>query len=306
MRFWLVTTPTIATTSAVWTESLTGTSRVSVTNGLFSVMLGSSSPLTSVDFNQTLYLAVEIGGTAGSPTWDGEMSPRKVIGTVPAAFEARRLEGLASTSFLRSDEPDTMNATSASTLLTLNQGGAGAIARLFGGGSEVFTVLGNGRVGIGTSTPWTGLVVDNDMALTGGLYDNDLTRGQAGEILQTDGSGVFWTSTSSLGFGTSNVATLNDLTDVIISSAATGELLSYNGSQWVDVATSTLGIALGDTTGTLDVNRGGTGLSSYSSGDLIYASGASTLDIHAVFDGDWHTIQGRGLGWILHDFFLFF
>lgn len=58
MRFWLVTTPTIATSSAVWTESLTGANRGTVTNGLFSVMLGSSTALTGVDFNQPLYLAV--------------------------------------------------------------------------------------------------------------------------------------------------------------------------------------------------------------------------------------------------------
>jgi len=123
MRFWLLTSPSVATTSAVWTESLTSANRVQVTNGLFSVMLGSTSPLTSVDFDQTLYLGVEIGGSGGSPSWDGEMSPRKIIGTVPAAFVAREadnaalLGGVASTSFLRSDQADT-----ASSLLTFSSG----------------------------------------------------------------------------------------------------------------------------------------------------------------------------------------
>ena len=54
--------------------------RVSVASGLFSVMLGSSTPLTSVDFNQTLYLEVEIGGTSGS-SWE-TLSPRKILGDV--------------------------------------------------------------------------------------------------------------------------------------------------------------------------------------------------------------------------------
>ncbi len=119
MRFWLLTTPTIATTSAIWTESLTGTDKVQVTNGLFSVMLGSTSPLSGIDFNQTLYLGVEIGGT-GAASWDGEMSPRKILGTVPSAFEAKNsatLGGVASTSFLRSDQDD-----SASGLLTFTGG----------------------------------------------------------------------------------------------------------------------------------------------------------------------------------------
>ncbi|MCA9361990.1 hypothetical protein KC906_01315, partial [Candidatus Kaiserbacteria bacterium] len=124
MRFWLLQSEAQATTSAVWTESLTGSNQVTVTNGLFSVMLGSTSPLTSVDFNQPLYLGVEIGGT-GAPAWDGEMSPRKPLGTVPAAFESYQLGGVASSSFLRSDTADTMAATTASTLLTITQSGTG-------------------------------------------------------------------------------------------------------------------------------------------------------------------------------------
>ncbi|MCA9359266.1 hypothetical protein KC926_03615, partial [Candidatus Kaiserbacteria bacterium] len=152
IRFWLLQSTSQATTSAIWTESLTGADQVQVTNGLFSVMLGSTSPLTSVDFNQPLFLGVEIGGT-GAAAWDGEMSPRKPLGTVPAAFESFKLGGVASSSFLRSDDADTMAATSASTLLTINQSGSGDIFNLLDGGTEVFTVTDGGNVGIGTSTP---------------------------------------------------------------------------------------------------------------------------------------------------------
>ena len=70
--------------SGIWTETRTGANKVQVTNGLFSVMLGEVNALTSVDFNQTLYLGVNIGGT-GTPGWDGEMTPRKKLGAVPAA-----------------------------------------------------------------------------------------------------------------------------------------------------------------------------------------------------------------------------
>jgi hypothetical protein len=97
MRFWLIGSSTAATTSALWSEELTGASKVQVTNGLFSIMLGSSTPLTTVDFNQTLYLGVEIGGTS-TPAWDGEMSPRKILGTVPAAFVANYAEVAGSAS----------------------------------------------------------------------------------------------------------------------------------------------------------------------------------------------------------------
>ena len=70
--------------TAIWTETRTGGNKVQVTNGLFSVLLGEVTSLSGIDFNQTLYLGVNIGGT-GTPGWDGEMSPRKKLGTVPSA-----------------------------------------------------------------------------------------------------------------------------------------------------------------------------------------------------------------------------
>ncbi|MDO8407909.1 MAG: helix-turn-helix domain-containing protein, partial [bacterium] len=52
---------------------------------------------------------------------------------------------------------------------------------------------------------------------------------------------------------------------------------SYTTGRPVWTATSSLNVALANTTGTLAVNRGGTGLSSYTQGDVLYASGATTL-----------------------------
>ena len=90
MNFWLVPTQGGSTSTAVWSELRTSGNRVQVKNGLFSVMLGNVSALSSVNFNQTLYLGVEIGGlSTTTPVWDGEMSPRKVLGAVPAAFVAK-------------------------------------------------------------------------------------------------------------------------------------------------------------------------------------------------------------------------
>ena len=157
MRFWLLQSTSQATTSAVWTESLTGADQVQVTNGLFSVMLGSTSPLTSVDFGQTLYLGVEIGGT-GAPAWDGEMSPRKPLGAVPAAFESMKLGGVASSSFLRSDEADQMiaNTFDGTPVLTIQQTRSIApgdvLSLLDYNSNDLFTVTAAGRVGIGTTT----------------------------------------------------------------------------------------------------------------------------------------------------------
>ncbi|MFT7644496.1 MAG: hypothetical protein ACI9BF_000145, partial [Candidatus Paceibacteria bacterium] len=162
MRFYLYNATGGATTTAIWTEELIGIDQIQVTNGLFSVMLGSTTALTSVNFNQTLYLGVEIGGT-GAPGWDGEMSPRKELGTVPAAFEAFQLGGVASSSFLRSDQSDEMSATSASTLITFTQSGTGDILNVNDGGTEVFTILDGGNIGIGTTSPYAKLSISGNV-----------------------------------------------------------------------------------------------------------------------------------------------
>lgn len=74
--------------SALWTETQT----VAVTNGLFSIMLGSVTLLDAFDFNRPLYLTLNVEG-------DGEMTPRKVLGSVPNSFNAEKFDGLATTSF---------------------------------------------------------------------------------------------------------------------------------------------------------------------------------------------------------------
>ncbi len=181
MRFWLAPALDTATTSPSieWTEEwlVSGGEGVQVTNGLFSIMLGSTTALTGVDFNQTLYLGVEIGSTTTSPAWDGEMSPRKILGSVPAAFEARRLGGVASSSFLRSDQADT-----ASGLLTLAGGasttdlvvsGTATTTNLVIGGDNLVDLTGTGLVNTnGTlSVSSSSLNLDLD---TDDLSDNTL------------------------------------------------------------------------------------------------------------------------------------
>jgi len=206
INFWLVPSSGGATSTAVWSEARTGGNQVQVTDGLFSVMLGEVSTLDSVDFNQTLYLAVEIGGT-GSPAWDGELLPRKIIGAVPAAFvaetatnadNASALGGVASSSFLRSDEADTMTASSSSSLLTMVQNGIGKILSLFSGATEVFTVLNNGNVGVGTSTPNAKLTLS---AASANNIQLSQTSGGAG-VGSTISYDQLSSPRTSLGFGT--------------------------------------------------------------------------------------------------------
>ncbi|MCH7883205.1 hypothetical protein IIA95_02215, partial [Patescibacteria group bacterium] len=80
----------------------------------------------------------------------------------------------------------------------------------------------------------------------------------------------------------------NSLARLATSTAGSVLQLSFSTGLPSYVATSTLNVALSDTTGTLAVNRGGTGLTTFGgTNTILYTSGADTLTSNAnfVFDG---------------------
>lgn len=82
-----------------WTETRTGSNKVTVTDGIFRVNLGSVTAFgSSVDWNQdTLWLSVNVGGTGSTPSWDGEMNPFIRFTATPYAFNALFVNGLTVT-----------------------------------------------------------------------------------------------------------------------------------------------------------------------------------------------------------------
>ena len=224
MRFKLYTSPTGGT--EIWTETRTLDNRATTTSGLFSILLGSVDSLDSVDFNRTLYLSVEIGGTTTVPTWDGEMSPRKELGAVPAAFTADTIDGIDSSMLFRKDQAETISTSTATTLLTVQQNGNGNIVDFKDNTNTVFSILDGGDIvfgnnavvfdyssgnfGIGTSTPMTKLDVFGDLLISGpnrylnfgnatgtggyGIYDNS-------GVLQFKSAGGSWISMLQVGTG---------------------------------------------------------------------------------------------------------
>ena len=180
--------------SAVWTETTSNT----ITSGLFSVMLGSSTPLTSVDFNQTLYLGINVES-------DGEMSPRKILGIVPAAFEAQQLDGLATSSFLRADQADT-----ASGLLTFANGFISQSSSTVSGLTTLTATTTNFVINGQRFTNLLGSGLTNTGgALTANISESNLnidigpTNGYVLQASSTSAGGFVWVSTTTLGFADS-------------------------------------------------------------------------------------------------------
>ncbi|HSD56054.1 MAG TPA: hypothetical protein VLA92_02790, partial [Candidatus Saccharimonadales bacterium] len=78
--------------TSVWTETRTTSDKVRVVNGYLTVNLGSVTAFGSINWDQELWLTMNIGGT-GAASWDGEMTPRLKLTAVPYAFTAGKLVG---------------------------------------------------------------------------------------------------------------------------------------------------------------------------------------------------------------------
>lgn len=92
--------------SSIWTERYQGSSyscpfgsstgatnnKITVKNGYLSTSLGSlcSFPST-INWDQNLWITMNIGGNGVSASWDGEMNPRLALTSVPYAFRAGQL-----------------------------------------------------------------------------------------------------------------------------------------------------------------------------------------------------------------------
>lgn len=85
--------------TALWTETYdynggAPDNRIRVANGYVSANLGSLTAFSGINWDQNLYLTMNIGGATTTASWDGEMSPRLKVTSVPYAFRAGQLAQL--------------------------------------------------------------------------------------------------------------------------------------------------------------------------------------------------------------------
>jgi len=78
--------------TALWTEAQT----VTVTRGIFSMLLGATTALDELDFNDPYWYSVEVES-------DGEMTPRQRLTTIAYAINADKLDGYDASDFLMVD-----------------------------------------------------------------------------------------------------------------------------------------------------------------------------------------------------------
>ncbi|MCG2698484.1 hypothetical protein L6307_05380, partial [Candidatus Parcubacteria bacterium] len=292
-------TVTVATTTA-WTVGEEINNRPRVEGAIIDVDLGAVSDLSSVNFDQTLYLEIVFNSET--------MQPRKLITSAAQAFNASKLDNVSSEEFaiLSDDEAITgewsfgnivnIATSSADSALTITQSGAGDIVNIFSGSTEVFTITNSGFVGIGTTTPATALTAYGDLFLEGagryvyfgtstsetvyGFRDNSGTM----QYKNMDGS---WSNVGSVG-------SLDVITDVTITSADYGDMIMYDSAQglWVDVATSSLGLLSNSVTSSLTANYLGRWDGSAFANSLIYDTG-SYVGIGTTSATEMLTIEGN-------------
>ncbi|MDO8471932.1 MAG: hypothetical protein Q7S64_02120, partial [bacterium] len=198
--------------SAVWSETYDeNNGRVSVTDGLFSVSLGSHTDLSGVDFdNSSLYLQVYYDpGNDG--TYEESFATRIRLTATPYAFNSTKLGGKTESAF---------------GTLTENE--------LVSGNWQFNDQL---RFGDDDFSNYVGFQAPSTVT-SNLVWTLPAADGSSGQFLKTNGSGALsWAAAS-------GVAALDDLTDVTVTAVADNELLAYDTATntWVN-QTAAAGLA---------------------------------------------------------------
>jgi hypothetical protein len=238
--------------NCLWTETRTSTNQVRVTNGYLTVNLGSVTGFSgSINWDQQMWLSMNIGGTGGSPTWDGEMSPRLQLTAVPYAFRAGMLaaqngSNLATLDFTTPTAPRTIHLPDEGGTLCIQSSTACGFALTSGSGSYIqnttgpaqsanFNISGTGALAVLDST---GTTLSIGPSATSGItlqQNTTLASGKSltlqGNVTQTNGAVSLTANAASSFTTTTGSLTLEGAGGVAINALSTNNItLTTNSS----------------------------------------------------------------------------
>lgn len=281
-----------------WTETRTGSNKVTVRNGYFSVNLGSVTPFSgSVDWNQdTIWLGVNIGGT-GSPSWDGVMKPLRRLGASPYALNSKSLGGLLASNFLQLAQGSQTDSSTLSSLYINKTGASGNILQLQKNGSDVVVVGNSGglALGAGSFQVVAGQGLDTSAAgalVVGGSTATSLSLCNSSACDSIDIGNLATTDADAINIG--------DASDTITLTGGSSSAIVWNGVNISAEELSVLdgGILEGEVSGVItDVTAGNglTGGASSGNATVNIASGNGGIVVNADDISLDATVSGDGL-----------
>ncbi|MBI5699817.1 hypothetical protein HZC35_05935 [Candidatus Saganbacteria bacterium] len=280
--------------------------------GVFSVILGGTTALTSSVFNNaTRYIDITVGGET--------LSPRTQIVSVGYAYKAASAQGVENGSITR------LSVASGQFVKQVIAGSGVSVSGDEGSGTGLVTITAVGTAGgtvtsVGTGTGLTGGPITSSgtislatpvSATNGGtgqstyatgdiIYSsatNTLSKlpvGSTGQVLKVNGGIPSWGTAGGTGTVT-QVDTGTGLTGGPVTTTGTiaidSTVATLTGTQTltnktISDASNTISLSAGTipnldaskiTTGTFAEARGGTSQSTYTTGDILYSSAANTL-----------------------------
>ncbi|MFC1667253.1 hypothetical protein ACFL0P_05270, partial [Candidatus Omnitrophota bacterium] len=257
----------------LWTE----VQAVTVTRGIFSMLLGKTEDLDSLAFNEAYWYSVEVES-------DGEMTPRQRLTTVAYSINTDRLDGFEASEFLRADGETELTGdltitggvitAGANEDITIDPTGLGNIAM------NIDSTSGDFKVTDGT-TNW--LIVDSetgDVTIASDLTVNGIIYGT---LASSGGDSTFTnivvTGTSDLQGAISSSTGVVSVADTFTQTGASNQVTfagNVDANNGLDVTGALT--ASGQTTlsNTLDLN---------SNLDLDYSGTSPALDVNQQSTG---------------------
>jgi hypothetical protein len=254
--------------ACVWTETRVTANKVRTVNGYLTVNLGSVTAFGAINWDQDLWLTMNIGGT-GTASWDGEMTPRLKLTAVPYAFTAGKLVGGtgANTTTLNTGTPSGTNTISlpaeSGTLCIQNSANCGfALSTGSGNYIQNTTSLQNANYYVrAASSGSVAGVLQANASGTGDILD--LRNGSGTLVGSFSSTGAFLLQPSA------------DTTSSFNMKTSTG-----NNMFTIDTQNSRVGIGLGSTN-LPSLNAGGLQIN----GALKLSGGATQQDLYVTPNG---------------------